>query len=154
MIKEQILLTAFDLFSQYGVRKVSMDDIARSTSISKRTLYEFFEDKEALLEQGLKLNAKRLTEYLDELQRGTCTSVDIILLFYIEMMKKPRWYNKQYYEDLKKFPKAMKTNDSLKSNFIKICQQLFQRGIEEGVFQPEVNFEIIALLTKDQLKML
>lgn len=41
--KGQILLTAFDLFSQYGIKKVSMDDIARSLRISKRTLYEFLQ---------------------------------------------------------------------------------------------------------------
>ena len=46
MIKEQIINTAFDLFSQYGIKSVSMDDVAKAAGISKRTLYESFEDKE------------------------------------------------------------------------------------------------------------
>lgn len=45
VIKEQIMLTAFDLFSEHGIKNVSMDDIAHNASISKRTLYELFEDK-------------------------------------------------------------------------------------------------------------
>ena len=49
MIKEQIINTAFDLFSQYGIKSVSMDDVAKAAGISKRTLYESFEDKETLL---------------------------------------------------------------------------------------------------------
>lgn len=49
VIKEQIMLTAFDLFSEHGIKNVSMDDIAHNASISKRTLYELFEDKETLL---------------------------------------------------------------------------------------------------------
>lgn len=45
VIKEQIMLTAFDLFSEHGIKNVSMDDIAHNASISKRTLYELFEDR-------------------------------------------------------------------------------------------------------------
>lgn len=37
VIKEQIMLTAFDLFSEHGIKNVSMDDIAHNASISKRT---------------------------------------------------------------------------------------------------------------------
>ena len=46
MTKEQVMTTALDMFSQYGIKSVSMDDIARNTGISKRTIYEFFDDKE------------------------------------------------------------------------------------------------------------
>ena len=53
MIKEQIINTAFDLFSQYGIKSVSMDDVAKAAGISKRTLYESFEDKETLLIEGI-----------------------------------------------------------------------------------------------------
>ena len=56
MIKEQIINTAFDLFSQYGIKSVSMDDVAKAAGISKRTLYESFEDKETLLIEGIDHN--------------------------------------------------------------------------------------------------
>ena len=47
VIKEQIMLTAFDLFSEHGIKNVSMDDIAHNASISKRNIFmSFFEDKE------------------------------------------------------------------------------------------------------------
>ena len=46
MIKDQIMITAYDLFAQNGIKSVSMDDIARSMGISKRTIYEFYTDKE------------------------------------------------------------------------------------------------------------
>lgn len=54
MNKEQIMMTALDLFSQHGIKSVSMDDLARNMGISKRTIYEFFEDKETLLAEGIK----------------------------------------------------------------------------------------------------
>ena len=60
MLKDQILITAFDLFSQYGVKSVSMDDIAHKMGISKRTIYESFKDKEMLLVEGIIINNNRL----------------------------------------------------------------------------------------------
>ncbi len=106
MIKEQIINTAFDLFSQYGIKSVSMDDVAKAAGISKRTLYESFEDKETLL------------------------------------------------IDLKKYPKAQQKIEMNKARMGKRCMDLFTRGVKEGVFQKGINFEIMALLVKEQTKML
>lgn len=152
--KEQIITIAFDLFSQYGIKSVSMDDIARNMSISKRTLYSFFEDKETLLVEGLIYNNHMLSSFLEQLEKEKHSALDIILLFYEELMKRPRWYSKKFYEDMKKYPRAMQRKESEKESFTNSCTRLFNRGVEEGIFQQEVNFEIVGLLAKEQLKML
>lgn len=154
MVKEQIILTALDLFSQYGIKSVSMDDIARNLSISKRTLYGFFDDKETLLIEGMEYMNYKQSTYLDQIEKGNYTAVDVIILFYEELMKRPRWYSQKFYEDLKKYPKAMQQKEDQKNVFTKKCFELFNRGVEEGVFQKEVNFDIMAILAKEQLKML
>ena len=64
MTKEQVMTTALDMFSQYGIKSVSMDDIARNTGISKRTIYEFFEDKETLLQEAIKYHNNTMRKYL------------------------------------------------------------------------------------------
>jgi AcrR family transcriptional regulator len=46
--REQILDAATRLFSAYGFKKTSVDDVASEAGISKPTLYAYFEDKEAL----------------------------------------------------------------------------------------------------------
>lgn len=154
MIKEQIMDTAFDLFSQYGIKSVSMDDIAKAVGISKRTLYESFEDKESLLTEGIKNNAESLSACLTKLGKEPFNALEVILLFYEEMMKTPRWYNEKFYEDLKKYPKAQQEIEINKAKIGKRCLDLFMRGVKEGVFQEGVNFEIMALLVKEQMKML
>lgn len=154
MIKEQIMDTAFDLFSQYGIKSVSMDDIAKAVGISKRTLYESFEDKESLLTEGIKNNAESLSTCLTKLGKEPFNALEVILLFYEGMMKTPRWYNEKFYEDLKKYPKAQQEIEINKAKIGKRCMDLFTRGVKEGVFQEGVNFEIMALLVKEQTKML
>lgn len=148
------MLTALDQFSQYGIKSVSMDDIARSMSISKRTIYEIFEDKETLLVQGMEFNYNQLSLTLEKLEKGPYTVLEVILFFFEERLKNPRWYSTKFYEDLKRYPRALQRMEQNKSDFSKKCMQLFTRGVKEGVFQSGINFEIVALLAKEQAKML
>ena len=146
-------MTALDLFSQHGIKSVSMDDIARNMGISKRTIYEFFEDKETLLQEGMIFDYTKMKSVLEGLEKGPYTVVDIIVLFYEDYMKRPRWYNRKFYDDLKRYPKALEHTETSKAEFSKKCMKLFGRGVKEGVFQNGVNFEIVALLAKEQIKM-
>ena len=50
-------------------KSVSMDDIARNTGISKRTIYEFFEDKETLLQEAIKYHNNTMRKILSELEK-------------------------------------------------------------------------------------
>ena len=154
MTKEQVMTTALDLFSQYGIKSVSMDDIARNMGISKRTIYEFFEDKETLLQEAIKSYNNSMRSILAELEKGPYTALDVFVLFYEDFMKRPRWYNKKYYDDLKRYPKALEQVEKDKADFTKRCIKLLNRGAKEGVFQKDVNIEILALLAKEQLKMI
>ncbi len=47
--KQKILRAAKELFSRFGFKKTTVDEIAEAAGISKRTLYEVFENKEKLL---------------------------------------------------------------------------------------------------------
>ncbi|MEA5126561.1 MAG: TetR/AcrR family transcriptional regulator [Proteiniphilum sp.] len=44
-LNERIIEKAGELFRKYGIKNVSMDEIASSMGISKRTLYENFKNK-------------------------------------------------------------------------------------------------------------
>ena len=48
-IKDRILTGAWELFMKYGIRSVSMDDVARHLSVSKKTLYHYFADKDEIV---------------------------------------------------------------------------------------------------------
>lgn len=51
--KENIIHHASKMFVEQGIKAVRMDDIAQELSVSKRTLYELFEDKEELIYQSI-----------------------------------------------------------------------------------------------------
>ena len=47
--RERVVLKSIELFSRYGIRQVTMDQIASELGMSKRTIYELFKDKDTLL---------------------------------------------------------------------------------------------------------
>ena len=55
--KDEIALTFMALAVRYGFRRTAVEDVAKALRISKKTIYEYFPSKEALLEYGLELGA-------------------------------------------------------------------------------------------------
>lgn len=148
------MLTAFDLFSQNGIKSVSMDDIAQSIGISKRTIYELYSDKEELLCQGIIFNFDRYKKLLAAIEKESETILEAILYFYREIIKHPKCYNKKFYTDLKRYPRAMQIQEQYKDEFSLTCIQYFSRGVKEGIFLSEINFEIVALFAKKYINMM
>ena len=58
-LRDKILRTAIRLFKQHGVKSVKMDDISNALAISKRTLYEIYDNKEELLLAGVRLEMNK-----------------------------------------------------------------------------------------------
>lgn len=56
--RKRILLTAYDLFSQRGVRDVSVDEIIRTSGVAIATFYRHFSSKNELAAEFLKLRAE------------------------------------------------------------------------------------------------
>ena len=79
-VKERILVKADELFCRYGIRSVSMDDIAGQLGMSKKTLYQFFADKERYWPSGRGLHHGRASDIqlkMEELARGTILEEDV-----------------------------------------------------------------------------
>ena len=71
---ERILNESFQLFIQYGIRSITMDDIAKHMGISKRTIYENFRDKDDLLHAALinhkkEQNRKHISDFDREVKK-------------------------------------------------------------------------------------
>ena len=78
MKKEQIIAAARKLFTKYGYKKVSMDEIAREANVSKKTVYAYFKDKEELLKYFI-------FEELDKM-RVAVTNIENKKLPFLEMV--------------------------------------------------------------------
>ena len=65
--KEMIIQTARDLFTKFGYKKVSMDEIAREAKVTKKTIYSYFKDKDSMflyfVDEELEKIKKELAKY-------------------------------------------------------------------------------------------
>ncbi|MDR2139175.1 MAG: TetR/AcrR family transcriptional regulator [Tannerella sp.] len=154
MLKEHIIAITIELFARSGIRKVSMDDIARKAGVSKRTLYGFFDDKEMLLMQMLDTFFIRAGECLSRLTKETYTALEIFLLFNEKLMSQPVRFCEEFYQDIRRYPEACECIMRNRQHFLDMSMRLLKKGVGEGVFCPDINFDIIALLAHEQMDML
>ena len=100
--REDVVKRAAEMFAEFGVKSVRMDDVARDLAISKRTLYELFADKQELLYYGVKhLFA---TEAEQIMSRVNIKNGGIPALFEIfDMMAKSAPTRQRIMENLQKF---------------------------------------------------
>lgn len=146
-LREQILKVATREFTTIGVKSVKMDDIARKLKISKRTLYEIYDNKEQLLLESV---ARRIHEFDATLERfdssGEKQVIDILLEFYRLQMEELRDMNPVYYEDLHKYPSVMSFLEQVNKEHKAHSKDFFKRGVLEGYFRNDFNYELISLL--------
>ena len=143
-LKTRILEAASDAFSQKGIKSVRMDDIAQSLNISKRTLYEIYENKEVLLYECLKTSKARAQEEMTFIAAQQNNVMDIILGVYRSRMSRLQKINPQFYSDLEKYPQLQSFLEEQHHKDRSKLKDFLRRGIEEGYFKGDINVDIIA----------
>ncbi len=152
MVKQRIIEEASELFARMGVKSTTMDDLARHMGISKRTIYENFKDKEALLVACIDNFHRESTVFSERVFGRADNVVDAIL----ELLQKGAEKASQRQFDLlneirKYYPPVYKEHlMRMHTDKCKGMEQLVQRGISEGVFRDDLNPEIIAVFFSKQ----
>jgi TetR/AcrR family transcriptional regulator, cholesterol catabolism regulator len=146
-VKDKILAGAEALFMKYGIRSVSMDDIARQLSVSKKTLYQHFADKDELVTIMSQGHMKREVKEYEEITNASENSIDELNKISLQIKCDMEDMNPSLLYDLQKFhPKAWALwldhkNDFIKSSIVRNLKQ----GISEGYFRPEINPEVMGI---------
>ncbi len=153
-LKERIIAKAGEAFSTYGIRGITMDDIATSLGISKRTLYEVFSDKESLLEECILKSQREGDVFLKEVLATSENVLEVLLKCYQRSIEKFHATNKKFFEDIKKYPKAYELMTSRHNQDSKKVVNFFKEGVKQGIFRDDVNFAIINLLVREQIDVL
>jgi TetR/AcrR family transcriptional regulator, cholesterol catabolism regulator len=131
-----------------GIKSLTMDDIARELGISKKTLYQHFENKSDLVYQ---MGQMHVDEECIMMRDTTGDSGDAL----DEMIRMVEWAKQELslltpgkiYELQKYYPETWKLfDDHSKKNIFNHIKQNIERGIKEGLYKPDINADIIAKL--------
>ena len=143
---ERILEKANSLFMQYGLRSVSMDDIAGGLGMSKKTIYQYYADKDELVVAVISDELAR-NQNLCELDRtSSSNAVHEIFLALDRIVSLFGTMNPSIIYDMHKYhPKAFDKFQQYKDGYIfSMIRENMERGIQEGVYREDINLDILA----------
>lgn len=145
-VKQEIIARSEPLFLRIGVKSVSMDDIARELGISKKTLYQHFDNKDSLVEEVFRTHVERQQEVMCSISNNAENALDEIrkigafLTTMIEDISPSALYDLQKYYR-KSWELLMKNKDVHVLNCI---MKNIGRGIQEGLYREDLQVEITA----------
>jgi TetR/AcrR family transcriptional regulator, cholesterol catabolism regulator len=141
--RERIINEAATLFRTYGIRSVTMDMIAEHMGISKRTIYEVFNDKEELLRGVLNWMAERQRELTMKCLENSENVIEAIFKIMDYMIEHYKRMSPAFRLDMRKYHNEMiiqmKVNEELRYNNIR---NILVRGMQEGLFREDLDLEI------------
>lgn len=144
--KQRIQKAAYDLVMQYSIRSVSMDDIASSLGMSKKTIYQYFKDKDELIESFVEsvVHTNQCScNYDRERAENAVHEIILVMDMMVEMFKS---MNPSILFDMQKYhPTAFAKFQKHRNEFLyNTCYDNLVRGIKEELYRPEINMETMA----------
>jgi AcrR family transcriptional regulator len=145
-IKERIQEKARDLFMRLGIRSVSMDDIATQLGMSKKTIYQFFADKDELVEAVMEANIQQTQQDCEKCLLSSENAIEEIFLTMEMIQEQFRNMNPMIMYDLQKFHiGANQKFASHKNEFLlSIIRNNIEKGISEGLYRKDIEVDILS----------
>ncbi len=142
----KILSASAELFSQYGFKTITMDDIARRAGISKKTLYQHFANKQEVVQESVVWYKNNTTESCARVLKDSENAIEAMvkmLAFFDEMNK--RINPMAIFEMQRFFPEAFKTfRDLLVERDVVMIRDNILQGIKEGLYREDINADLLA----------
>jgi len=143
--RERIIEGAAELFRTYGIKAVTMDQLAGQLTMSKRTIYELFSDKDELLVGVLGWMAERQKFMVKKVLNESENAIVAIFKFLQLNMDHFQQMSPAFQNDIKKFhtevlmKKAYKCEMPDYSSYI----EFFERGMKEKLFRKDINPDLV-----------
>ena len=144
--QHQLVHQAKDVFMRYGIKSVTMDDIARHLGISKKTLYKYVSDKNDLIRQILSISCDMEEEVVKNIMGRKLNAIDEsfeISHFVVNQLKQ---VHPSIHYDLEKYhSETWREFKSRNSGNIYNCMTAnMEHGIEEGYYRDDLNIPVVA----------
>ncbi len=144
--RERIRQKADELFMKYGIRSVSMDDIANSLGASKKTLYQYFSDKDELVDAVVE-QIVRVNQQSCDTDRSCAVNAVEEVFKAMEMMQAMfSNMNPSILYDLQKYhPKPFVRFLKHKNDYLlSVVRSNLKRGIAEELYRSDINVELLS----------
>jgi len=145
--EQQIIADAIKVFMTYGIKSVTMDDIARHMRMSKKTLYQYVSDKNDLVKKCLDHDCQVSEETIKEILTKGMNAIEENFEISKHIVDDLKNIHPSIFYDLEKYyPDAWNTMHELRHEFVAVVmQQNMEKGMKEGLYRSDLD---VALMTR------
>ncbi len=145
---KNILLKVRELYNRYGIKSITMDDVARELGISKKTLYQYVTDKDDLVGKFIDNEIVIRQEEICKCFKAGFNAIEELFELSVFMNRLMRDQNPATEHDLKKYyPHHFnKTVRIRRERIFSYILENLRKGKEEGLYRAGMDEEIIARL--------
>jgi len=149
--RNRLIAHAATLFAENGCRAITMDDIANSMGMSKRTIYEIFSDKANLLEACLhyyfdqhELDAQQILHSSDNIIGAIFKMLENTSKLFFQLK-----FN--FFNEVQKYYPVIYNNtvEIYKQKYLEDTEKLLRKGKQDGIVRKDINPFILAVLINE-----
>jgi len=146
--QEKWLQRVADLFMRYGIRALTMDDVARELGISKKTLYQFVESKDDLVNKVMEIHLTVECSRAEVVAIESSDALDEMLLVIRENLGDMQRMKSNIVFELQKYHReAWEKIQSYQRGFLyNVVRKNLERGISEGLYRDDFDADIVSKL--------
>ena len=139
----------------YGIRSITMDDLSKELSVSKKTIYQHFKDKDEIVLITTRMVLEQEQKCVAETQEQAQNSIDELILMTSCMREHINKINPSVLFDIKKYYReAWQLYLTFKQEvFADAIKSSLSRGIEEGYFRENINVEVLSVLRLEMIQI-
>jgi AcrR family transcriptional regulator len=156
LTKELIIETATKLFMKNGVKTITIDRIVKELRTSKRTIYSHFEDKVTLLKACLDVYNTKVRAENEEVIKSSDNVIEAMGHLYQKIVRRSHQINPNFFSDIIHYHPGL-LEDSYRNTNNFAHQQILdiaQWGIEDGIFQADMDIDVVGKTVLVMLKLL
>ncbi|MFC3880484.1 TetR/AcrR family transcriptional regulator [Algoriphagus namhaensis] len=152
-MRDKILDHAIEQFTRFGVRSVTMDDIARNLGISKKTIYQDFTDKKDLVNSAFRKMLSQDHQHLSAMLDGEDGVIENLLYTSQAMRERMTDLNPMVIIEIQKYyPETWGIFQDFKENVIRRdIFNVLEKGKKLGYFRPEIDSDILSRIRVNQI---
>lgn len=135
-----------ELFKKYGIKNLTMDDLAKEMGMSKKTIYTFVEDKSELVKLTMQNYLEEERRQLEDILKPSKNSVDEMIQMISYFFNQVREFNPSALNDLQKYyPETWEIYNEYRFHFMlnRVVENL-EKGVSQGVYRKDLNADIIS----------
>lgn len=153
--KDRILNGALELFTRYGIKSVTMDDIAKHLAISKKTIYQFFSDKDEVV---YTLMERKFAIDCADFEQIASTAPNVVEEVFGYMKKLHQMFahmNPNMIYDIRKYhSRAWEIITKFRQEMgIASVERALAKGKADGFVRTDCNIKVLARLRMEEIEM-